>query len=276
MKYRAVELAGVRYFNWSTRMYHFNFQSISVWWRLFCLFHIFSFLLLHLEFWHFPLYFVLFWLLQCLDEAGEVANPDLAPNRETCLALGLTWQNSDINFDHVGHSYLALFEVAIFKGWIDIMYSAVDSRQVRPGGGQAGLAWHHIAWHYLAWHFKIFWCSMFTISNFALQKIIFPFQLQIGDQPIREVNIYMYIYFVFFIIFGSFFTLNLFIGVIIDNFNEQKKKISILLKTSNTVNRNSWQPEGRRSQHNYSSYYSTSISKRNLIFPSEKVKAMKK
>lgn len=34
----------------------------------------------------------------------------------------------------------------------------------------------------------------------------------------------MYLYFVFFIIFGSFFTLNLFIGVIIDNFNEQKKR----------------------------------------------------
>lgn len=48
--------------------------------------------------------------------------------------------------------------------------------------------------------------------------------LQVGRQPIRETNIYMYLYFVFFIIFGSFFTLNLFIGVIIDNFNEQKKK----------------------------------------------------
>jgi hypothetical protein len=54
--------------------------------------------------------------------------------------------------------------------------------------------------------------------------------VQVGEQPIREVNIYMYIYFVFFIIFGSFFTLNLFIGVIIDNFNEQKKKISITSK----------------------------------------------
>lgn len=50
---------------------------------------------------------------------------------------------------------------------------------------------------------------------------------EILKQPIRETNIYMYLYFVFFIIFGSFFTLNLFIGVIIDNFNEQKKKISI-------------------------------------------------
>lgn len=44
------------------------------------------------------------------------------------------------------------------------------------------------------------------------------------EQPVREANIYMYFYFVFFVIFGSFFTLNLFIGVIIDNFNEQKKK----------------------------------------------------
>ena len=40
----------------------------------------------------------------------------------------------------------------------------------------------------------------------------------------REINIYMYLYFVFFIVFGSFFTLNLLVGVIIDKFNEQKNK----------------------------------------------------
>ena len=45
-----------------------------------------------------------------------------------------------------------------------------------------------------------------------------------NDQPHREVNIYMYLYFVFFILFGSFFTLNLLVGVIIDKFNEQKNK----------------------------------------------------
>lgn len=63
-------------------------------------------------------------------------------------------------------------------------------------------------------------------SNF-LSLITYYFHFQLNKQPIRETNIYMYLYFVFFIIFGSFFTLNLFIGVIIDNFNEQKKKISI-------------------------------------------------
>ncbi|KAL5288421.1 hypothetical protein ACFFRR_008949 [Megaselia abdita] len=43
-------------------------------------------------------------------------------------------------------------------------------------------------------------------------------------QPAREANLYAYIYFVIFIVCGSFFTLNLFIGVIIDNFNMLKKK----------------------------------------------------
>ncbi|PWA26977.1 hypothetical protein CCH79_00019251 [Gambusia affinis] len=47
----------------------------------------------------------------------------------------------------------------------------------------------------------------------------------VESQPMYEDNLYMYMYFVCFIIFGSFFTLNLFIGVIIDNFNQQKAKI---------------------------------------------------
>uniref|UniRef100_A0A3B4EF08 Sodium channel protein n=1 Tax=Pygocentrus nattereri TaxID=42514 RepID=A0A3B4EF08_PYGNA len=87
------------------------------------------------------------------------------------------WKNLKINFDNVGAGYLALLQVATFKGWMDIMYAAVDSRNV-------------------------------------------------NEQPKYEANLVMYIYFVGFIIFGSFFTLNLFIGVIIDNFNQQKKKIS--------------------------------------------------
>ena len=68
--------------------------------------------------------------------------------------------------------------------------------------------------------------NIVKIVNEETTKLTLP-PRQVGEQPIREINIYMYIYFVFFIIFGSFFTLNLFIGVIIDNFNEQKKKISI-------------------------------------------------
>ncbi|XP_077406943.1 sodium channel protein type 4 subunit alpha A [Vanacampus margaritifer] len=102
-------------------------------------------------------------------------------NRSECLALQeatgeARWVNIKVNYDNVAQGYLSLLQVATFKGWMDIMYAAVDSREVE-------------------------------------------------EQPSYEINLYMYIYFVIFIIFGSFFTLNLFIGVIIDNFNQQKKKL---------------------------------------------------
>ncbi|XP_052396955.1 sodium channel protein type 8 subunit alpha-like isoform X7 [Carassius gibelio] len=106
---------------------------------------------------------------------------DIVNNKTECFELinqnftEVRWKNVKINFDNVGAGYLALLQVATFKGWMDIMYAAIDSRKVE-------------------------------------------------FQPKYEDNIYMYIYFVIFIIFGSFFTLNLFIGVIIDNFNQQKKK----------------------------------------------------
>nr|QLB38371.1 Nav6-1 [Apolygus lucorum] len=112
---------------------------------------------------------------KCVDQNKTTLSHEIIPDRNVCEAENYTWENSPMNFDHVGKAYLCLFQVATFKGWIQIMNDAIDSREI-------------------------------------------------GKQPIRETNIYMYLYFVFFIIFGSFFTLNLFIGVIIDNFNEQKKK----------------------------------------------------
>ncbi|RWS16117.1 skeletal muscle sodium channel alpha subunit-like protein, partial [Dinothrombium tinctorium] len=69
--------------------------------------------------------------------------------------------------------------------------------------------------------------SLFQVATFKGWLPIMTYAIDSREkymQPEYEVNIYMYLYFVFFIIFGSFFTLNLFIGVIIDNFNEQKKK----------------------------------------------------
>ncbi|XP_028027720.1 sodium channel protein para isoform X38 [Bombyx mandarina] len=112
---------------------------------------------------------------KCVDMNHTTLSHEIIPDKNACTLENYTWENSPMNFDHVGKAYLCLFQVATFKGWIQIMNDAIDSREV-------------------------------------------------GRQPIRETNIYMYLYFVFFIIFGSFFTLNLFIGVIIDNFNEQKKK----------------------------------------------------
>ncbi|KAH0626962.1 hypothetical protein JD844_002291 [Phrynosoma platyrhinos] len=114
---------------------------------------------------------------------GDLFDISEVNNKSDCMNLlnignvtDVRWVNVKVNFDNVGLGYLSLLQVATFKGWMDIMYAAVDSREKE-------------------------------------------------EQPQYEVNLYMYIYFVIFIIFGAFFTLNLFIGVIIDNFNQQKKKI---------------------------------------------------
>lgn len=80
------------------------------------------------------------------------------------------------------------------------------------------IIWKHNQSHFVCMHMMSWKCHFF----------LFLSPLQQEEQPKYEDNIYMYIYFVIFIIFGSFFTLNLFIGVIIDNFNQQKKKISDL------------------------------------------------
>nr|XP_046270866.1 sodium channel protein type 4 subunit alpha B isoform X1 [Scatophagus argus] len=114
--------------------------------------------------------------------SGEIFDPQDVNNKTECFALieenftEVRWKNVKVNYDNVGIGYLSLLQVATFKGWMDIMYAAVDSRDE-------------------------------------------------DSQPMYEANLYMYLYFVCFIIFGSFFTLNLFIGVIIDNFNQQKAKL---------------------------------------------------
>uniref|UniRef100_A0A8C6PZI9 Sodium channel protein n=1 Tax=Nothobranchius furzeri TaxID=105023 RepID=A0A8C6PZI9_NOTFU len=120
---------------------------------------------------------------RCINTTTEELFPiSEVNNRSECLALReatqeARWINIKVNYDNVGQGYLSLLQVATFKGWMDIMYAAVDSREV-------------------------------------------------GEQPSYEINLYMYLYFVIFIIFGAFFTLNLFIGVVIDNFNQQKKKMN--------------------------------------------------
>ncbi|XP_017892199.1 sodium channel protein 60E-like isoform X2 [Ceratina calcarata] len=112
---------------------------------------------------------------KCVDEYGELLDISIVNTKDDCLWKNYSWENSKITFDHVGVAYLALFQVATFEGWMEVMQDAVDVRGV-------------------------------------------------DLQPQREANICAYIYFVIFIVCGSFFTLNLFIGVIIDNFNMLKKK----------------------------------------------------
>lgn len=73
---------------------------------------------------------LLLFQLQCVDSNKTTLSHEIIPDRNTCEAENYTWENSPMNFDHVGKAYLCLFQVATFKGWIQIMNDAIDSRDV--------------------------------------------------------------------------------------------------------------------------------------------------
>ncbi|KAL7991670.1 hypothetical protein Chor_015926 [Crotalus horridus] len=65
---------------------------------------------------------------------GEMFKIDEVANMSECENLinaneTARWKNVKVNFDNVGFGYLSLLQVATFKGWMDIMYAAVDSRK---------------------------------------------------------------------------------------------------------------------------------------------------
>lgn len=65
---------------------------------------------------------------QCVDQNQTVLAIDFVPDRETCIMKSYTWTNTPVNFDNVIEAYVSLVQVATFKGWIQVIYSAIDSR----------------------------------------------------------------------------------------------------------------------------------------------------
>lgn len=63
---------------------------------------------------------------KCVDQFNKPIYESEITNKNECLFKNLTWANSRINFDNVVNAYLALLQVATFKGWIEIMADASD------------------------------------------------------------------------------------------------------------------------------------------------------
>ena len=70
--------------------------------------------------------------MKCVDLiTGQKVSAEIVPDVDQCLHENNTeWVNSKITFDHVGHAYISLFQIATFKGWQQIMNDAIDSRDV--------------------------------------------------------------------------------------------------------------------------------------------------
>ena len=85
--------------------------------------------------------------------------------------------NHDDNFDNVMNAMISLFGMMTTEGWLDVMWSTVDSR---------------------------------------------------GINLVPEANLKpgFVLFFSVFMIFGSLFIINLFVGVVINTFNIQKEMLS--------------------------------------------------
>ena len=86
------------------------------------------------------------------------------------------WKNAMVHFDTCPDAMLTLFEMLNLEGWIDVMWSGIDS-------------------------------------------------VGVDRQPQRDRTPWYALYFIGFIIVGNMFLLNLFVGVVIDNFNQMKEKL---------------------------------------------------
>jgi hypothetical protein len=64
---------------------------------------------------------------KCVYENYTKLSPeDAVENKTDCLAKGYLWHNSRVNFDNAGNAYIALLQIATFKGWIEIIADATD------------------------------------------------------------------------------------------------------------------------------------------------------
>lgn len=113
-------------------------------------------------------------------------------NEPDCLSRGGTWEVPNANFDNVLVAMRTLLEMMSTEGWLVVMESGIDAVPLQPARRPDG-----------------------TIDE-TREPIM--------QQPQKGYARISILYFVAFMILGSQFVLNLFVGVIMDNFNKIKEK----------------------------------------------------
>lgn len=121
-------------------------------------------------------------------------------NRSECEFRGLKWENQKYNFDDLGKALMSLFVLSSRDGWVNIMYTGLDA----VGENQQVIR--------------------LKLINFNLIKRI----LLLFFKPIVNYSEWRLLYFIAFILLVGFFVLNMFVGVVVENFHrcreEQEKE----------------------------------------------------
>uniref|UniRef100_A0A8C6U143 Sodium channel, voltage gated, type VIII, alpha subunit a n=1 Tax=Neogobius melanostomus TaxID=47308 RepID=A0A8C6U143_9GOBI len=137
----------------------------------------------------------------CFNETSEEYFPlDVVDNKTQCVDLmnnntEVRWKNVKINFDNVGAGYLALLQVATFKGWMDIMYAAIDSR----GNKIQGMVFDFVTQ------------QVFDISIMILICLnMVTMMVETDDQSDETEMVLYWVNFIFIVVFTTEFLLKLF------------------------------------------------------------------
>lgn len=134
----------------------------------------------------------------------EGPDAEFIQNKTQCLELsgnGNRWINHKYNFDNLGQALMSLFVLSSKDGWVNIMYQGLDAVGLDQQVGEEGLS------------INAPFCSPLSFSS---------------HQPRENFNEWRLIYFISFLLLVGFFVLNMFVGVVVENFHrcraEQEKE----------------------------------------------------
>ena len=147
----------------------------------------------------------------------EGPDADYVKNKTQCLELsgnGNRWVNHKYNFDNLGQALMSLFVLSSKDGWVNIMYSGLDAVGIDQ---QVGV---------------VLFSSKLTIVSriyiYTTNAIIYKCTTIDNFQPRQNFNEWRLIYFISFLLLVGFFVLNMFVGVVVENFHrcraEQEKE----------------------------------------------------
>ena len=135
----------------------------------------------------------------------EGPDAEKVKNKTQCLELsgnGNRWVNHKYNFDNLGQALMSLFVLSSKDGWVNIMYQGLDA---------VGLDQQV--------------CKISRKKDESLLSYMMPF---FPFQPRENFNEWRLIYFISFLLLVGFFVLNMFVGVVVENFHrcraEQEKE----------------------------------------------------
>lgn len=129
------------------------------------------------------------------------------------------WINQKYNFDNLGGALMSLFVLSSKDGWVDIMYHGLDAVGIDQQ------------------------VSFYQYSEF--KQLFFPFNFK----PKQNYNEWRLLYFISFLLLVGFFVLNMFVGVVVENFHRCRAEQEKEERAARAIKRAKKIEERRRSKY---------------------------